>query len=73
MSIIVPLEDFEYLNTLYHDDIKKFNEVVNDFLEIEAKPYIGYDYFDHGTYIGNSQDSTLHDLLKSAYISHEYK
>ena len=62
-------EEFDYLNDLYHSDIKKFNEVMLSMLDIEAKPAIIYDYYDlYGNYLGNTNDSSLHDILSSAYI-----
>ena len=69
MSDFITHEDFDYLDELYHSDIKKFNEVMLSMLDIEAKPATIYDYYDfYGNYIGNTNDSSLHDILSSAYI-----
>ena len=69
MPDFITHEDFDYLDELYHSDIKKFNEVMLSMLDIEAKPATIYDYYDfYGNYIGNTNDSSLHDILSSAYI-----
>lgn len=72
MPDTITLEEFDYLNDLYHSDIKKFNEVIMSMLDIESKFAITYDYYDYydyyGNYIGNTNDSSLHDILYSAYI-----
>ena len=62
-------DEFDYLNDLYHNDIKKFNEVMLSMLDIEAKPAIIYDYYDiGGNYLGDNNDSSLYEILSSAYI-----
>ena len=69
MPDIITQEEFDYLNDLYHNDRKKFHEVIYNQLDIEAHPSTMYDYYDYaGNYIGNSNDSSLHDLLAAAYI-----
>ena len=38
-------------------------------LDIESKSATIYDYYDYyGNYLGNTNDSSLHDILSSAYI-----
>ena len=69
MPDIITQEEFEYLNDLYHNDREKFHKVIYDQLDIEAHPSTMYDYYDYGgNYIGNSNDSSLHDILSAAYI-----
>lgn len=69
MPDIITQDEFEYLNDLYHSDIKKFNEVIMSMLDIESKSATIYDYYDYyGNYLGNTNDSSLHDILSAAYI-----
>ena len=69
MPNVITQDEFEYLNDLYHSDIKKFNEVIMSMLDIESKSVTIYDYYDYyGNYLGNTNDSSLHDILSSAYI-----
>jgi hypothetical protein len=48
---------------------KEFNNLLEEYTGIIAKPYTGYQYFDEaGNYIGDSDNYSVHELLKNAYI-----
>lgn len=50
-------------------DIKEFNKLLEEYTGIIAKPYTSYQYFDEaGNYIGDSDNYSVHELLKNAYI-----
>lgn len=47
----------------------EFHKMLARYTGIDAIPYTAYQYFDGaGNYVGDSNDSGLLDLLKSAYI-----
>lgn len=48
---------------------KEFNNLLEEYTGIIAKPYTNYQYFDEaGNYIGDSDNYSVHELLKNAYI-----
>ena len=51
------------------DSTDRFHRMLEQMTGITAKPYVGYQYFDSlDNYIGDSNDSTVSDLLSNAYI-----
>lgn len=51
------------------DGIDGFHKKLEEITGITAKSYVGYQYFDSdGNYVGDSNDSTIRDLLNNAYI-----
>lgn len=66
-------EQFEALcESKFWDDYEDFHELLEQITGITAKRYAGYSYYDSsGNYIGDSNDSTVRDLLDSAYIDIE--
>ena len=56
----------------FWDSKDGFHRMLEDMTGIKAQRYIGYSYYDsYGDYIGDSNDSTLRDLLNNAYIEIE--
>lgn len=54
------------------DGNEEFHNLLEDLTGIEAKRYVGYQYFDTlGNYVGDSSDCSVRDLLNSAYIEIE--
>ena len=54
------------------DDTESFNKLLEEMTGITARRYIGYSYYDEaGMYIGDSNNSTIRDLLNNAYIKIE--
>ena len=48
---------------------KEYNEVLEEITGITAAPYTAYSYYDSDlNYIGDSENSTLDDLMKCAGI-----
>lgn len=48
---------------------KEFNNLLEEYTGIIAKPYTSYQYFDEaGNYIGDSDNYSVQELLKNAYI-----
>lgn len=66
----------EQLETLCESKLwngyEDFHELLEQITGITAKRYTGYSYYDSsGNYIGDSNDSTVRDLLDNAYIEIE--
>lgn len=62
----------ELCHSEFFDSREDFNKVLEKVAGITAKVYIGYQYYDGaGNYIGDSNDSTVRDLLRNAYIKVE--
>ena len=63
-------EQYELLSdSRMWDTAEEFNKLLEEVTGITAKRYIGYQYYDaDGNYIGDSNDSTVKDLLINAYI-----
>ena len=54
------------------DDTESFHKTLEEMTGITAKRYVGYQYYDEaGMYIGDSNNSTLRDLLDNACIEIE--
>ena len=54
------------------DSKEDFHKLLKEVTGIEAKPYMGYSYFDDaGNFIGDSNDVCVRDLLNNAYIEIE--
>ena len=50
-------------------NIDDFHRVLEEITGITAKRYVAYQYFDgDGNYVGDSNDSTIRDLLNNALI-----
>lgn len=49
-----------------------YHKLLLEYTGIEARPYTAYLYYDvDGNYVGNSEESTIYDLLKEAYVEVE--
>lgn len=49
-----------------------FHKLLEELTGIEAQQYTGYQYYDSvGNYLGDSNDTSVRDLLNSAYIEIE--
>mgnify|MGYP003288570234 CR=1 FL=1 len=66
-------EQFEELDhSSMWDGYEDFHKLLEEITGITAKRYVGYQYFDEaGMYIGDSNNSTIRDLLNNAYIQIE--
>lgn len=54
------------------DDTESFHKMLEEMTGITAKRYVAYQYYDaDGVYIGDSNNSTIRDLLNNAYIKIE--
>ena len=54
------------------DGKEDFHEILEQYTGIEARAYTGYQYYDNaGNYLGDSNNSSVRDLLSSAYIEIE--
>ena len=46
-----------------------YHKLLLEYTGIEARPYTAYLYYDDdGNYVGNSEESTVYDLLNAAYV-----
>lgn len=70
MSNTITREQFEELCVSKSwEDYDDFHNMLKQITGITAKQYVGYSYYDEaGNYIGDSNDSTVRDLLDNAYI-----
>lgn len=51
------------------DDTESFHKLLEEMTGITAKRYVAYQYFDgDGNYVGDSNNSTIRDLLNNAFI-----
>ena len=51
------------------DSYEDFHRMLEEITGITAKRYIAYQYYDSsGSYVGDSNDSTVRDLLNNAYV-----
>jgi hypothetical protein len=66
-------EQFEELEfSSMWDSHEEFNKLLEEMIGITAKRYVGYQYFDSdGNYVGDSNNSTIRDLLNNALIKVE--
>ena len=66
-------EQFEELGqSSMWDSYEDFHELLEKMTGITAKRYVAYQYFDSdGNYIGDSNNSTIRDLLNNAFIQVE--
>ena len=66
-------EQYEELgNSSMWDNTDSFHKKLEEMTGITAKRYVGYSYYDeNGMYLGDSNNSTLRDLLGNAYIEIE--
>ena len=49
-----------------------YHKLMLEYTGIEARPYTAYLCYDvDGNYVGNSEESTIYDLLKAAYVEVE--
>lgn len=54
------------------DDTDGFNRLLEQMTGITARRYVAYQYYDEdGNYVGDSNNSTIRDLLNNAYIQIE--
>lgn len=54
------------------DSYEDFNKLLKEMTGITAKRYVAYQYFDEaGNYVGDSNNSTIRDLLNNAFIKVE--
>ncbi len=63
------LEELEEIQSINRSD---FNELLEEYTEIEARPYTAYQYYDSaGNFVGDSDNNDVREILKNAYIKTE--
>lgn len=69
MADLITREQFERLEDEAMFGVESYHRLLEEFTGIVAKPYTAYLYYDSaGNYIGDSDNSTLEELLKHAYV-----
>lgn len=61
------LEELEEVRSI--GCLSDFNDLLEAYTGIKATPYTAYQYFDSdGNYVGDTDNYTVKEILKSAYI-----
>lgn len=70
MADTITYQQFQELKEAYEClNDQQFEEKLEEYTGITRKPYTGYSYYDAGgSYVGNSDDDCLIDILGNAYI-----
>ena len=61
-------QQYEELREAYETDDQKFAELLEEYTDITRRAYTSYDYYSGDDYVGNSDDNSLHDILRAAYV-----
>lgn len=61
-------QQYEELANAYSFDEQKFVEKLEEYTGITRKAYTSYDYYCGGDYVGGSENHTLIDILRNAYV-----
>lgn len=61
-------QQYEELSFAYSFDEQQFAEKLEKYTGITRKAYTAYDYFCGGDYVGSSENHTLNDILRNAYV-----
>lgn len=64
-------EQYDELDFLQSIDLKAFNKKVKEFLEVDVKPCTVYQYFYGDSFVGDSSDYTVRDLLHNMGVEIE--
>lgn len=69
MAEFITQKQLQELEECLNFDINDFNEILEEYTGIKARPYRSYCYYDNvGNYIGDSNEVTVQDLLQAAYV-----
>lgn len=61
----------ELCESQVYDTREDFHKLLEDITGIEAQKYTGYQYYCLGNYVGDSDNSSVKDLLDNSYIEVE--
>lgn len=61
-------QQYEELAFAWLFDEKQFAEKLEEYTGITRKAYTSYDYYCGGDYVGGSENHTLDDILRNAYV-----
>ena len=61
-------QQYKELEFAYSFDEKRFAEKLEEYTGITRKAYTSYDYYCGGDYVGGSENHTLADILRNAYV-----
>lgn len=68
-SFITKKQYDEIANASFCFGRNEFNELLEKYTGVEARPYTAYQYYDvAGNYIGDSNEDDLDNLLRAAYV-----
>lgn len=69
MSVRLTEEQYDELNSLQYYDTEEFNRKLEELLDVRIVPTTVYQYFDGDTFIGDSHNSMLTDILREIGVS----
>lgn len=61
-------QQYDELKEAYETDDQQFVEKLEEYTGITRRAFISYDYYSGDDYVGNSDDNSLGDILRSAYV-----
>ena len=61
-------QQYEELAFACSFDEQRFAEMLEEYTGITRKAYTSYDYYCGGDYVGGSENHTLADILRNAYV-----
>lgn len=64
-------QQYEELKEAYETDDQKFAEILEEYTGITRRAFTSYDYYIGDDYVGNSDDNSLRDILRYAYVEVE--
>ena len=59
---------YEELKEAYENNDLEFARKLEEYTGIERREFTSYDYYIGDDYVGNSDDSSLYDILRNAYV-----
>ena len=64
-------QQYEELCVAYTFEDQEFAKKLEEYTGITRKEYTAYDYYCGGDYVGGSENNTLDDILRNAYVEVE--
>lgn len=61
----------ELCESHFYDTREEFHKLLEEITGIEAQEYTGYQYYCLGNYVGDTDNSSVKDLLDNSYIEVE--
>ena len=61
-------QQYKEIKEAYETDDQQFLEKLEEYTGITREPYTSYNYFCGGDYVGNSDNNTLDEILRYAYV-----